>query len=169
MLIRTHDTIRDLDRLAAQLFGLPLQGTATRPLSAPMDAWRAGETLHFELDLPGVTPETLELDIENSTLTIKAERRPANGEWRLLAGERAHGQLVRQVALGDHLDTDKLTAELSHGVLRITVPVAERARSRKVHIQVADPATPGAVETHSNNVALEDPGAVRAIDEAPAS
>ena len=130
MLMRT-DPFRDLDRLAQQLVGA---GTSTRPSVMPLDAWREGDAFVLEFDLPGVQPETLDIDVERNVLTVRAERPPKNGDWEMLAAERPTGLFSRQLVLGDNLDLDRLEARYNDGVLRLTVPVAERAKPRKIEV-----------------------------------
>ena len=130
MLMRT-DPFREFDRLAQQVLGA---GTTTRPAVMPMDAWREGDTFVIEFDLPGVHPETLDIDVERNVLTIRAERPARNGDWEMLAAERPTGLFSRQLVLGDNLDLDRLEAAYDQGVLRLRVPVAERAKPRKVEV-----------------------------------
>ena len=132
MLLRTTDPFRDLDRLAQQLLG-----TTSRPVAMPMDAWREGDRFVIEFDLPGVSPESIDLDIERNVLTVRAERVTRNGDWERLASERPHGAFSRQLVLGDNLDLDRIEAGYDSGVLRLVVPVAERAKPRKIEISAA--------------------------------
>jgi HSP20 family protein len=129
MLLRTTDPFRDFDRLAGQLFG-----TTNRPAVMPMDAWREGDVFKIEFDLPGVTEETIDLDVERNVLTVRAERVGRNGDWEMLASERPRGVFSRQLVLGDNLDLERIEASYDGGVLRLTVPVAERAKPRKIQI-----------------------------------
>ena len=129
MLLRTTDPFRDLDRLAQQLMG-----TTNRPVVMPMDAWREGERFVIEFDLPGVSPQTIDLDVERNVLTVSAERVARNGDWEMLASERPRGRFSRQLVLGDNLDLDQVEATYDAGVLRLTVPVAEKAKPRKISI-----------------------------------
>ncbi|KQT89388.1 hypothetical protein ASG49_16595 [Marmoricola sp. Leaf446] len=129
MLLRTTDPFRDLDRLAQQMMG-----TATRPAAMPMDAWREGDRFVIEFDLPGVARETIDLDVERNVLTVRAERLPRNGDWEMLTSERSRGMFSRQLVLGDNLDLDRIQADYADGVLRLVVPVAERAKPRKIEV-----------------------------------
>ncbi len=90
MLLRTTDPFRDLDRLAQQVLG-----TTNRPAVMPMDAWRQGEEFIIEFDLPGVSPESIDLDVERNVLTVRAERVGRNGDWESLAAERPRGVFSR--------------------------------------------------------------------------
>lgn len=129
MLIRTTDPFRDFDRLTAQLLG-----TTTRPAGVPLDAWREGDRVVLELDLPGVSRESIDIDVERNVLTVRAERVARNGEWTLLTHERPTGAFSRQLVLGDNLDLDRIEATYDDGVLRLVVPVAEKAKPRKIEI-----------------------------------
>lgn len=133
MLLRNTDPFRDFDRIASQVFGTTA-GTTSRPALMPMDAWREGEDFVIELDLPGVSRESIDIDVERNVLTVRAERVARNGDWELLAGERARGNFSRQLVLGDNLDLDRIEASYDDGVLRLVVPVAEKAKPRKVEI-----------------------------------
>ena len=130
VLMRT-DPFREFDRLTQQLFGA---GTTSRPAVMPMDAWREGDTFVVEFDLPGVRPETVDIDVERNVLTVKAERPPRNGDWEMLASERPTGLFSRQLVLGDNVDLEKVEANYDNGVLRLLIPVAETAKPRKIEI-----------------------------------
>lgn len=109
-------------------------GTVARPAAVPMDAWRDGEELVIELDLPGVAPDTIDIDVERNVLTIRAER-PARAEQKeMVAAERPRGVFSRQLILGETLDTERVEARYDAGVLALRVPIAERAKPRKIAI-----------------------------------
>ncbi|WP_293785221.1 Hsp20/alpha crystallin family protein [uncultured Aeromicrobium sp.] len=131
MLMRT-DPFREFDRLTQQFFGT--NGTTTRPAVMPMDAWRDGDTFHVEFDLPGVDPESIDLDVERNVVTVRAERPALENEAELIAAERPRGVFSRQLVLGDNLDTEKITANYNAGVLALSIPVAEEAKPRKIEI-----------------------------------
>ena len=131
MLLRTTDPFRDFDRLTQQIFG-----TTNRPAVMPMDAWREGDRFVIEFDLPGVAPESIDLDVERNVLTVRAERVARNGDWEMLATERPRGVFSRQLVLGDNLDLERIEANYDGGVLRLIVPVAERAKPRKIEVAV---------------------------------
>ena len=139
MLLRTTDPFRDFDRLAQQVFG-----TTNRPAVMPMDAWREGDRFVIEFDLPGVSRDSIDLDVERNVLTVRAERVARNGDWEALATERPRGAFSRQLVLGDNLDLDAIEAHYEDGVLRLTVPVAERAKPRKIEISGSDRTAIGA-------------------------
>jgi HSP20 family protein len=128
MLMRT-DPFRDLDRFAQQVLG-----TAARPAVMPMDAWREGEQFVVEFDLPGINADTLDIDIERNVVTVRAERPALDPNREMLATERPRGVFSRQLVLGENLDTDKIEAAYNEGVLRLHIPVAEKAKPRKISV-----------------------------------
>ena len=131
MLMRT-DPFRELDRLTQQVFGAT--GTLARPAVMPMDAWREGDSFHVEFDLPGVTPDSIDLDVERNVVTVRAERPARDSDSELIAAERPRGVFSRQLILGDNLDTEHIAASYEAGVLTLQIPVAEQAKPRKIAI-----------------------------------
>jgi len=132
MLMRT-DPFRELDRLTQQLFGT--NGTTSRPAVMPMDAYRADEQFVVQFDLPGVDPASIDLDVERNVLTVKAERTPTYGDdVELQVAERPRGVFSRQLFLGDTLDVDCIEAHYDAGVLTLRLPIAEKAKPRKIEI-----------------------------------
>jgi len=128
MLMRT-DPFRDLDRFTQQVLG-----TSARPTVMPMDAWREGEEFVVEFDLPGIAEDSLDLDIERNVVTVRAERPDVDPDREMLAAERPRGVFSRQLVLGENLDTDRIVARYDGGILRLRIPVAERAKARKIAI-----------------------------------
>ncbi|MBL1105280.1 Hsp20/alpha crystallin family protein [Streptomyces sp. 5-8] len=134
MLMRT-DPFRELDRLTQQVFG----PNSTRPSAMPMDAYRSGEDFLVHFDLPGIDPETIELDVERNVLSVRAERRgPAPEGAQVVVAERPTGTFTRQLFLGDTLDTDRIDASYEAGVLTLRIPVAEQAKPRRIQISGGD-------------------------------
>ena len=147
MLIR-FDPFREFDRLTEQL-----ASTATRvPRGFPMDAYRRGDQFIVEFDLPGVEPASIDLTVENNVLSVRSERRfePREGD-EVLVAERPHGTYTRQLFLADTLDSENVQADYEHGVLTLTIPVAEAAKPRRVQVGggqdvgVADEVDPAAL------------------------
>jgi HSP20 family protein len=149
MLMR-FDPFRELDRLTEQL-----ASTAARaPRAFPMDAYRRGDQFIVEFDLPGVEPESIDLTVEQNVLSVRAERRfePREGD-EVVVAERPHGTYTRQLFLGDTLDSENVRANYEHGVLTLTIPVAEAAKPRRVSVgagqggQTIEPPTAGGART----------------------
>ena len=132
MLMRT-DPFRDFDRFAQQVLG-----TAARPAVMPMDAWRDGDRFIVEFDLPGVDEESLDLDVERNVLTVRATRPDLDPDREMVSAERPRGVFSRQLFLGETLDTAAIEASYAGGVLRLTIPVAEKAKPRRIQITSSD-------------------------------
>ncbi|HJU52586.1 MAG TPA: Hsp20/alpha crystallin family protein [Acidimicrobiia bacterium] len=127
----------ELDRMSQELFG-------SRAPTVPIDAYRLGDRFYIHLDLPGVDPDTVEVTVERTTLTVSGTRSiadPEGGQW--VARERPYGAFVRRFQLGEGLDTDNVDAGYDHGVLTITIPVAEQAKPRKISVGISDKALTG--------------------------
>ncbi|MET9758277.1 Hsp20/alpha crystallin family protein [Streptomyces sp. NPDC006372] len=134
MLMRT-DPFRELDRLTQQVFG----PATTRPSAMAMDAYRSGDDFFVHFDLPGIDPETIELDVERNVLNVRAERTsPAPEGAEPLVAERPTGTFTRQLFLGDTLDTERIDASYEAGVLTLRIPVAEQAKPRRIQISGGD-------------------------------
>ena len=144
MLMRT-DPFRDFDRLAQQVFGTP-----ARPAAMPIDAYRKGDEFIIHFDLPGVEADSIDLTVEKNVLTVHAERRRnVADDVELIVGERPQGTFSRQLFLGETLDTEQLSADYNDGVLTLRVPVAEKAKPRRVPISSsASGSTPIEAQSH---------------------
>jgi HSP20 family protein len=137
MSVLRFDPFRDVDRLAEQLLGAPA-GTRRAPHFMPMDLFRSGDHFVLLADLPGVDPGSVDVSVDNGMLTIRAERTSRGDdsvEW--LASERFTGSYMRQLTLGDGIDADRIAASYDNGVLSVTIPLAEKAKTRRIDVAVA--------------------------------
>lgn len=133
MLMRT-DPFRELDRITQQLMGTT--GTWSKPSVMPMDAYRKGEEYVIAFDLPSVSADAIDIDVERNMLTVKAERRPSQteGDVQMELSERPLGVFRRQIVLADTLDTENIAADYDAGVLTLRIPITERAKPRKISV-----------------------------------
>lgn len=134
MAVLRFDPFRELDRLTEQMLGVPA-GSTRVPRFMPMDLYRSGDHYVLHADLPGVDPGSVNLQVDNGTLSIRAERsgRTAEGvEW--LASERFTGSYMRQLALGDGVDADRISATYENGVLTVTIPLVAKAKPRRIEV-----------------------------------
>ncbi|MDS1270328.1 HSP20 family small heat-shock protein [Lipingzhangella sp. LS1_29] len=129
MLVRT-DPFRDFDRITKRLFD-----ETTRAATMPMDAYREGDTFVIHFDLPGVSADTIDLEVERNVLTVSAQRADSARDREVVVSERPSGTFSRQLFLGETLDTDRINADYRDGVLTLTIPVAEEAKPRKISVQ----------------------------------
>ena len=147
---RTVDPFREMDRFMNGIARVAGQG------SMPMNLYREGDRFVAEVELPGVDPASIDVDVEERTLTIRAERKEkSDGEGRQwLTRERSAGAFARQLTLGRGLALDKVEADYADGVLTLTIPVAEQAKPRKIDVKHSGAATQISGETVEN-----EPGA----------
>lgn len=124
------DPFRDFDRLLSDVTRTPAS------VAMPMDLYRTGDDFVAHIDLPGVDPASIDIDMDGATVTVRAERKPpVESEVQWLTRERAAGTFARQLTLGRGLATDRISASYSDGVLTLTIPVAEAAKPRKIEVQ----------------------------------
>ncbi|HEV7565573.1 MAG: hypothetical protein QOD05_2386 [Microbacteriaceae bacterium] len=125
------DPFRELDRVAGALFD-----TRQGPRLMPMDLYRDGDTYVLSADLPGIDPGSVDIDVDGQLLTIRAERTLSSGEGvKWLTRERQAGSFLRQLNLGQGIDTDRIEAHYANGVLSVTIPMSEKARPRKIEVK----------------------------------
>jgi HSP20 family protein len=130
MTVIRFDPFQEFDRLSRQMLG-----TGRGPRSMPMEAYRRGDQFFIHLDLPGVNADDVQLTVERNVVAVRAERRSL---WRegdeVLVDETPQGTFGRQLFLGDNLDAGRLEASFDQGILTLTIPVAERAKPRRIEI-----------------------------------
>jgi HSP20 family protein len=132
------DPFRDLDRLTEQLIG-STPGTARTPHFMPMDLFRSGDHYVLNADLPGVDPGSIDVSVDNGTLTVQAHRSArSDDDVQWLASERFTGSYMRQISLGEGIDAEAISASYDKGVLTVTLPVAEKARPRRIEVASHD-------------------------------
>lgn len=139
---RIVDPFKDLERLFTQSLQAP------HSAAVPMDLYKEGDYYKAEIDLPGVDPASIDIDIEDRTITVRAERRARelggeDSEW--VSRERYYGTFARRITVGSGLALDQVSASYIDGVLTLTIPVAEEAKPRKVAVTFANPTNLGQV------------------------
>lgn len=128
------DFLGHIDRLASGGFD-----TARAPRLMPVDLFRDGDHYVLNADLPGIDPSSVDLDVDGQLLTIRAERlAPVSESVKWLSHERPYGSYMRQFTLGDGVDVERIAASYENGVLSVIVPVAERAKPRKIEISTRE-------------------------------
>ncbi|WP_107660031.1 Hsp20/alpha crystallin family protein [Nocardia suismassiliense] len=128
------DPFHDMDTVARQLLG-ETAGSSRAPRFMPMDLFKAGDHYVLHADLPGVDPGSVDVSVDNGTLTLRAQRSaPSEEGVQWIASERFAGNFMRQISLGDNVDADKISAAYNNGVLSVTIPIAERAKPRRIEV-----------------------------------
>ena len=126
----SFDPFSELDRLAGNLLQF-------RPGARfmPVDLYRDEAQYVLTADLPGIDPGSVDVDVDGQLLTIRAERTEGiHDAVKWLSQERPYGSYLRQFNLGDGADAERITASYDNGVLTVTIPIAERAKPRKIQI-----------------------------------
>lgn len=131
---RTFSPLHEMDRIFSDMTRTPTS------LAMPMDLYREGDTYVAEIDLPGVDPTTIDVDVDDRTLTVRAERSHGgeDSERSWLAHERPNGTFARQLTLGTRVALDRIEAQYHDGVLRLGIPMAEEAKPRKISVTHED-------------------------------
>jgi HSP20 family protein len=131
MAVSGFDPFSTMDRLLGRSgFG---EG-GTRSLGLPVDVYQSGDEFIVEVDVPGMDPTSLDVTVERNMLSISGERPARHGDAELVLCERPHARFSRQLYLGENLETEGVKADYENGVLRITIPVSQKARPRKIEI-----------------------------------
>lgn len=141
------DPFSDLDALTRGLLTSET-GSSRTPRFMPMDLCKIDDHYVLTADLPGVDPGSVDVNVDNGNLTISAHRTARSDQsvqW--LANERFFGKYRRQLSLGEGIDTATITATYENGVLTVTIPLAEKAKPRK--IDVAHGGEQRSIDTHT--------------------
>lgn len=131
----TYDPFRELDRLASSFLDV-----GRGPRRMPMDLYRDGGTYVLAADLPGIDPTSVDVDVDGQLLTIRAERTLNEHEGvQWITREREAASFLRQLSLGQGIDTEGISANYQDGVLSVTIPMTEKAKPRKVQVATGEP------------------------------
>ncbi len=126
---RAFDPFREMDRWFTDVARTPAS------TAMPMDLYRDGDVFVASVDLPGVDPASIDVDVDDRTLTVRAQRSAETTEsQKWLVRERPVGTFARQLTLGYGVALDRIGAEYRDGVLHLRIPVAEEAKPRKISV-----------------------------------
>jgi HSP20 family protein len=101
----------------------------------PVDGVRRENDVLLRFDVPGIDPATIEITVDRGVLSVSAQRQEEHADTdKFFVRERAMGTVTRRVYLSDTLNSDRVEASYTNGVLEVTVPVAERAKPRKIEV-----------------------------------
>lgn len=131
------DPFSDLDSVTRGLLSSQA-GSDRSPRFMPMDLYKVDDHYVLTADLPGVDPGSVDVSVDNGTLTLTAHRSARSEDsvqW--LTSERFFGTYRRQLSLGEGIDTTRITATYENGVLTVTIPLAERAKPRRIEVSHA--------------------------------
>ncbi|AZZ42931.1 Hsp20/alpha crystallin family protein [Acidipropionibacterium jensenii] len=104
----------------------------------PMDVYRDADNYVAKMDLPGVDPASIDIDVNDNVLTVRAERTAQDVKHDEHSGwvsrERSYGSFARQLSLDSGLDASRISADYTNGELVITIPVADQAKPQKIQV-----------------------------------
>ncbi len=125
----------ELERMLDAAFG----HAGPSRLYPPVNVFDVGEAWVVKAELPGVTPDTIHIEVEDDTLTLRGERAfsEPNRDAAYHRRERGAGQFSRVVRIPGRLASDEVKAEYRDGVLTVRLPKAKEARPRRVQIEAA--------------------------------
>ena len=133
------DRMLTLNRALDQAFN----GVAGSRVWVPaLDVAERGDAYVIHAELPGVSPDQVDVSFEQNVLTIRGTKPAsfdvaAEGELRMFAAERVHGSFERSVRLPEFVDAENIEANFTNGLLTVTVPKAQAAQPRKITIRGA--------------------------------
>ena len=130
------DPFSDMDAWARGMLTGSAAGTARTPKFMPLDLYKVDDHYMLVADLPGADPGSIDVSVDNGVLTLSAQRSaPSDEGVQWLASERFSGTYRRQVTLGDSIDSARISAHYDNGVLTVTIPVAEKAKPRRIEVE----------------------------------
>ena len=104
---------------------------------APASIWEADNTIHLEVDAPGVAKEDVELTFDKGALSVTLERKAPTGDRTNWHNERGYGKVSRSVTLPETVNPETITAELTNGVLHVTIAKRPEAQPKKIDVKVS--------------------------------
>ncbi len=125
--------LSDVDALVSQFFGPGLK-SIQRAYFAPASVWEEDEAYHVQLDVPGVSKEDVEITFDKGKLSISVERATPEERPNRHHEERTYGKAVREIALSSQVDPESISAELTNGVLHVTVTKTPEAQPRRIEV-----------------------------------
>ncbi len=106
------------------------------------DVRETGNDIQVRMDLPGIRPEDINVELENNVLTISGEKREQREEneeeGRFHLAERRWGQFARSFVLPREVMADRISADYNNGVLTVSIPKSEKARPRRIDVSRRD-------------------------------
>ncbi len=127
--------------MLGQMFEPSMRGreATAQPRAArlPVDVWLTDDALVLQANLPGARPEDVDITFEGDTLIINATLPEPEMEGQAILRERYHGPVHRALSLDIPVDEEKAEAVFKNGVLTLTMPRADKGRTRKIQVKVA--------------------------------
>jgi HSP20 family protein len=133
--LREFDLLRDMTRVASRLAG---EGASAPTWTPPVDIFERDDAVLVDLEIPGVAPEAIDIQLDENVLVVSGERAFSPAEDAAARRvERAYGAFTRTIKLPANVQGDDITATFAHGVLRVTAPKTPEPQPRKIAVTVA--------------------------------
>jgi HSP20 family protein len=131
-MLTTFDAVAEFDRIAQRAFG-PARADRN---AIRMDAIRRPEEIELRFDLPGIDTESLDVTVDRGVLNVSAKRSEEYAEdEKLFIRQRVMGSFTHRIRLSESVDAEKIEADYEGGVLKVRVPLQEKAQPRKVEVK----------------------------------
>jgi HSP20 family protein len=127
--------VREMDQVFDRV--LPSRSTTTGR-KAPVALWEDEEKVFLEIEVPGIAEEDLDVTVRDGQLIIAGERKTAKKSGKCWYNEHKYGRFERVIALSDMFETDSIDAELSGGILYLTLHKKPSARPHRISIKAAE-------------------------------
>lgn len=140
---RTPSVWQEMDRLQREMNRLfnDYSSSGRRPATGypALNVWTNPESAILTAELPGVSPDNLDINVVGETLTLSGEREPEQvpEEARYHRRERGFGRFSRTIQLPFQVDSGKVEARFDKGVLHVTLPRAEADKPKKIQVKTA--------------------------------
>ena len=130
------DPFAELNAAQDRWFGASQRNGAFRPA---VDVYEAGDEVHIDVELPGIKPEEIKVNLEGDVLTISGERKRENvakkdGYQRV---ERTYGTFTRAFSLGQDVDAENVDAKFDNGVLKLSLHKKAASKRREIAVKAA--------------------------------
>ena len=126
--------INRLDSLFDRVFGDDGAFLGQAWSGMPVAMWQDDDHFYIEAELPGVSDQDVEITVHNGMLSIRGERKPAEGRRYLYDG-RSYGRFERVITLPEAVQADNVQAALKDGILSLTLPKSPEAKPKKITLQ----------------------------------
>ena len=130
---------REMDRVFGRYVGDERAGTPAVAWVPATEINRGGEGWKVRIALPGIDPKDVSIDLQGNNLTVAGERTRAGSDGKGGASEFHYGRFERTFTLPANVDSGKVAADYVHGVLELTLPLAETAKPRRIEIGSGGP------------------------------
>jgi HSP20 family protein len=131
------DPFAELNAAQDRWFGLNQRND--RAFRPAVDVYEAGDDVHIDVELPGVKPDEIKVNIEGDVLTISGERKRENGAKKegYQRVERTYGAFSRAFSLGQDVDPESIDAKFDNGVLRLSLRKRVASKRREIAVKAA--------------------------------